>query len=70
VTTSITGPAACRPETIRSGTRPHKLEPEIDDSGSAVQLKHAAVLRTTRMLFDGHVLVPQAPKARAQAAAA
>ena len=46
------------------------VELEIYGSGSAVQLKRAAVLRTARILFDGHVLVPGAPNARAQPAAA
>lgn len=46
------------------------VELEISDSGSGAQLKRAAVLRTARILFEGHVWVREESNATAEPQAA
>jgi 2-methylaconitate cis-trans-isomerase PrpF len=47
-----------------------EVELEITGFGATAQLKRAAVLRTARILFDGHVLVPETRNSSAQPVAA
>lgn len=50
---------ALKAVSVEHPTGEFTVEMEIDDSGERPEVKRAALLRTTRRLFDGQVLIPR-----------